>query len=708
MKTRLLLIITICSVLSGCYKEDVSVLYSHQHRLEKELEDLKDKIGDINQDITNLYEIINAMELDDCVIKVEDLPDGSGYKLIFRYSGEKIIYHGNTPQIGYNNNWWIGGQDTGISAKGENGDDGNTPEIGNNGNWWIDGSDTGIPAKGQNGNTPLVSAAHDLLNPSDNNYYWTSQIGNNPAEFILDANGQKIQANGTNGTTPEVGIKQHADGEYYWTIKTNGNEAEWLLDENGNMVRATGLDGEKGDQGEPGQPGTKCLFESVDYTSSDDYVTFVLNDGNQTSFQVAKYKELWITLTDTPNFTQSSQTEVIRFTTHKEVVTVHTIIPDGWRAVVKLDETATGNQKTGTITLTSPELLNMYAQAEGIVSVLAFNNKNMSVTASMPVWVGHSVFFTRKERQYNTGYYSTYPTIGDYVGFTSDNTREKQGLPYGMRLYYFKDLSSATGYSTLDFEDVPGNDLIDKKPYKIKRSAADELTVIAWGNEPNVTWDDYNQPNAPYDLYDIEASLKEHPTRSGCYQPLALDNCNIWWQKWAFKNSEIYNEPYEVQCWMASADVQITIYNAGTALFNGHPVDDPEQLWVSLDNQGRACEFEEAEISKKQRDNKPLKVSIAPEVTYETGNFALNGNNTTNKLTAKRFGTFGNYGKGNSTSITLWNGSQKLKTFSLDNSAYTRINMGDVRHFEIFIANSMYIISIGVNSWTIWEQGVDL
>ena len=239
MKTKIFTIIIICGILSGCYKEDISVLYSRQHRLEKELENLKDKIGDINIDIDNLYQIINAGELDDCVIRVEDLPDGSGYKLYFRYSGEKIIYHGNTPEIGDNNNWWIGGEDTGVPAKGQDGDDGDTPEIGDNNNWWIGGKDTGIPAKGQDGNTPLVSVAHDPQVPSDKNYYWTQQIGNNPAEFILDADGQKIRANGWDGnpgTSPEVGIKQHVDGEYYWTIKIGDNEPEWLLDETGNMV----------------------------------------------------------------------------------------------------------------------------------------------------------------------------------------------------------------------------------------------------------------------------------------------------------------------------------------------------------------------------------------------------------------------------------------------------------------------------------------
>jgi len=39
-------------------------------------------------------------------------------------------------------------------SPGNNGTDGLTPKIGANGNWWIGTSDTGIPAKGRDGETP--------------------------------------------------------------------------------------------------------------------------------------------------------------------------------------------------------------------------------------------------------------------------------------------------------------------------------------------------------------------------------------------------------------------------------------------------------------------------------------------------------------------------------------------------------------------------
>lgn len=62
--------------------------------------------------------------------------------------------NGATPEI-INNNWWINGIDTGISAVGEKGDSGNdgiTPHIDNTtGTWWIGTTDTGIKAQGEKG-----------------------------------------------------------------------------------------------------------------------------------------------------------------------------------------------------------------------------------------------------------------------------------------------------------------------------------------------------------------------------------------------------------------------------------------------------------------------------------------------------------------------------------------------------------------------------
>lgn len=52
------------------------------------------------------------------------------------------------------------------------------------------------------------------------------------------------------GSTPEIGVRLDEDGVYYWTL--NG---EWLLDDNGNKIKAVGTDGKDGDNGADGTPG---------------------------------------------------------------------------------------------------------------------------------------------------------------------------------------------------------------------------------------------------------------------------------------------------------------------------------------------------------------------------------------------------------------------------------------------------------------------
>lgn len=68
--------------------------------------------------------------------------------------------------------WWVGDQNTGIVARGE---DGKTPEIGENGNWWMDGKDTGYPAKavGVKSVEEWYLATETQSTPSDDDGGWT-------------------------------------------------------------------------------------------------------------------------------------------------------------------------------------------------------------------------------------------------------------------------------------------------------------------------------------------------------------------------------------------------------------------------------------------------------------------------------------------------------------------------------------------------------
>ena len=55
------------------------------------------------------------------------------------------VFDGETPYIGENGNWWIGGRDTGVYSGGD------APYIGENKNWYIGDEDTGVRAEGSPG-----------------------------------------------------------------------------------------------------------------------------------------------------------------------------------------------------------------------------------------------------------------------------------------------------------------------------------------------------------------------------------------------------------------------------------------------------------------------------------------------------------------------------------------------------------------------------
>ena len=139
---------------------------------------------------------------------------------------------GQTPTIGANGNWWIGGIDTGIPATGidgsdgQNGQDGLTPYIGSNGNWWIGTTDTGIKAAGTNGAAGQDGA--DGKNGMNGKNGVDGKDGQNGADGVGIAN-IEINENGelvvtlTDGTEKNLGNVQGADGVGISGVSINEN-----------------------------------------------------------------------------------------------------------------------------------------------------------------------------------------------------------------------------------------------------------------------------------------------------------------------------------------------------------------------------------------------------------------------------------------------------------------------------------------------------
>lgn len=181
--------------------------------------------------------------------------------------------------------------------------------------------------------------------------------------------------NGKDGTTPIIGVKQHADGIYYWTL--NG---DWLRDNSGNMIKAEGKDGADGEQGEEGKAGTtpqlkiedgywwvsygeesgwiqlnkavadngETIFKEV--TQDDDYVYFTLKD--ETVITIQKYRKLSITFKEGDDLKfDVDETKVVHYTikseSNKSVIKVEMLNNDGCYSL----HTDITNATSGTITI---------------------------------------------------------------------------------------------------------------------------------------------------------------------------------------------------------------------------------------------------------------------------------------------------------------------------------------------------------------------
>ena len=167
MKRLLIFATIVCAaIFTACEKYDDSLLVNRMDNFEQRLKTLEELCTQMNTNISALQAITNALQQNDYVTNIAPInKDGKviGYSITFSKSGSITLYHGED------------GKD------GQNGTDGK------------DGED---------------------------------------------------------GYTPIIGVKKASDGIYYWTL-----DGEWLLDSDGNKIKAVGTDGKDGEDGADGADG---------------------------------------------------------------------------------------------------------------------------------------------------------------------------------------------------------------------------------------------------------------------------------------------------------------------------------------------------------------------------------------------------------------------------------------------------------------------
>ena len=223
MRKGILLIFTMLATFVGCGQYDDSELKSDINDLKSRMAALEKQCKNMNENLTSLQAIVDAIQKQDGIVSVTDLPDGQGYSVKF-VSG-KVIYLYN----------------------GKNGTDGVTPKI-------------------------------SVREDSDGIYYWTVD-----GDWLI-VDGKKVRAVGLDGKDGQSG-DDGKDGKDAVTPQLKIVDGFWYISyDNGKywtkLGKATGENGKDGQDGDDGD----VFFKSV--TVEDGYAVFVMNDSEQTTLRI--------------------------------------------------------------------------------------------------------------------------------------------------------------------------------------------------------------------------------------------------------------------------------------------------------------------------------------------------------------------------------------------------------------------------------------
>ncbi len=315
MKNKLFVIaLATAAILSGCEKyddtdvrSDISDLRNRVTALETWCETAKSQIG-------SLQGLVTALEGKNFITGVTPVMEGSqevGYTITFQTGNPITIKNGKD---------------------GQNGKDGATPKIG---------------------------VSKDKTTPSDGNYYWTVQVGDDEPTFILNGD-KKIPVTGNEGTsghTPVLSVAEY-NGTLYWQV-----DGEWLL----NGTKKVPATGEKGDSGD-------AVFQrdGIDYESDPDNVIFTLADG--TTLTLPRTRTLTVSFDSYETFILTPTTGDIG------IVLPTTLREEGYTALIAeissegrtdMDIVTRAEATPWTVKLTEPSFVNGVYQKDAKATVTA-------------------------------------------------------------------------------------------------------------------------------------------------------------------------------------------------------------------------------------------------------------------------------------------------------------------------------------------------
>lgn len=210
-----LLMLCMLSIVTAC-KYDDSALWEKVDSLEDRIESLESKLTQMNNDISSISAVVNALKKQLTITNIAT-----------NETGEYIITFSDENQITI-----------------RNGKDG------------VDGK-----------NAPVIG-----IDVFEGVYYWTQTL-NGISSWLTDSNGNKIPVTGEDAVTPRLKINM----EGYWMVSyDNGVGYKLMLDDNGNPIQAVGKDGDDGNDGNDGAPGDSFF---IDVKIEESELVLTLTDG---------------------------------------------------------------------------------------------------------------------------------------------------------------------------------------------------------------------------------------------------------------------------------------------------------------------------------------------------------------------------------------------------------------------------------------------
>ena len=358
------LFVAITMIIAGCSESfDDSKIWDKLDDHESRIAKLEELCKQVNTNISSLQTIVNALQNNDYVTGVTPITKNGetvGYTITFSKSQPITIYHGKDGRDGQNG---TDGKD------GADGKDGTTPIIGVkqdtdgiyywtlNGEWLLDANGNKIKAQGTDGK--------DGVNGEDGSDGKDGENGKDGKDGVDGSDGQNGQ-DGKDGITPQLKIEND-----YWHISYD-NGATWTQ-----LGKATGEDGKDGENGMNGTNGENgkdgdSFFQSV--TQDENNVYFTLADG--TEIVLPKFSGLNITFSAIGDIAcLPGEYVAVDYTISgaDSDVYIATITQNGWQAVVTKESASTGY-----ITVTAPNPLT----DSPIIVLVSDSNKTIMRTLS--------------------------------------------------------------------------------------------------------------------------------------------------------------------------------------------------------------------------------------------------------------------------------------------------------------------------------------